>query len=84
MFLTTNRVSQFDPAILSRIHLMLRYDNLSRHTRNKIWGQLLDRATTPYGDADINDNELDRLVSSELNGRQVILPCIYLALRFTD
>ena len=29
MFLTTNRVSEFDEAILTRIHLMLRYDDLS-------------------------------------------------------
>jgi hypothetical protein len=30
MFLTTNRVSQFDEAILTRIHLMLRYDKLDQ------------------------------------------------------
>jgi hypothetical protein len=30
MFLTTNRVSQFDKAILTRIHLMLRYDDLNQ------------------------------------------------------
>ena len=28
MFMTTNRASQFDEAVLSRIHLMLRYENL--------------------------------------------------------
>ena len=84
MFLATNRVSEFDPAILSRLHLILRYENLSRHARNKIWGQLLDRATTPYGSADINNHELDRLISSELNGRQVMLPCICPVTRFTD
>ncbi|KAH6692795.1 hypothetical protein BKA61DRAFT_499673 [Leptodontidium sp. MPI-SDFR-AT-0119] len=55
MFLTTNRVSQFDLAILSRIHLMLRYDNLSKDARSEIWGQFLSRAATPCGDADIKD-----------------------------
>ena len=30
IFLTMNRVSQFDIAILSRIRLMLKYDNLSK------------------------------------------------------
>jgi len=84
MFLTTNRVSEFDPAILSRIHLMLRYDNLSKDARSEIWGQFLSRAATPYGDADIKDHEFERLVSSELNGRQVMLPYIYSALHFTD
>ncbi|KAF2258837.1 P-loop containing nucleoside triphosphate hydrolase protein [Lojkania enalia] len=36
MFLTTNRVSEFDEAILSRIHLMLKYNELSKNTRKQI------------------------------------------------
>ena len=84
MFLTTNRVPEFDPAILSRIHLMLRYDNLSRYARNRIWGRFLSRANTPYGDADIKNDELDRLTSSQINGRQVMSPYICPAFRFTD
>ena len=84
IFLTANHVPEFNPAILSRIHLMLRYDNLSRYTRNQIWSQFLSRAITPYGDADIKDIEFKRLISGELNGRQVMLPYIYPALRFTD
>ncbi|KAF2174780.1 hypothetical protein K469DRAFT_613315 [Zopfia rhizophila CBS 207.26] len=55
MFLMTNRVSEFDEAILSRIHLMLRY-NESR---------------TSYGALDIHDQEMERLVSSKLNRRQI-------------
>ena len=30
MFLTTNRMSEFDEAILSRIHLKLKYDDLRK------------------------------------------------------
>ena len=74
MFLTTNRVSQFDQAILSRIHFMLRYESLNENARKKIWGQFLARATTHYGDADVKDDELKHLVSGKLNGRQVIFP----------
>ena len=33
LFLTTNRVSDFDEAILSRIHLMLKYDALGLNAR---------------------------------------------------
>jgi hypothetical protein len=87
MFFTTNRVPEFDPAILSRIHLMLRYDNLSRYARNQIWNQFLSRAITSYGDADIKNGELEaleRLINSELNSRQVISPYICPALRFTN
>ena len=36
MFLTTNRVAQFDEAILTRIHLMLRYDDLNQAARTTI------------------------------------------------
>jgi SpoVK/Ycf46/Vps4 family AAA+-type ATPase len=42
MFLTTNRVSEFDEAILTRIHLMLRYDNLDQAARTTIWGDFLN------------------------------------------
>jgi SpoVK/Ycf46/Vps4 family AAA+-type ATPase len=38
MFLTTNRVSEFDEAILTRIHLMLRFDELNSNAR-KISGK---------------------------------------------
>ena len=36
MFLITNRVSDFDEAILSRIHLMLEYDELGVDVRTQI------------------------------------------------
>ena len=36
MFLTTNRVSEFDEAILTQIHLMLRFDELDSKARKNI------------------------------------------------
>jgi SpoVK/Ycf46/Vps4 family AAA+-type ATPase len=74
LFLTTNRVSQFDEAILSRIHLMLRYDNLIRAARIHVWRNFLSRATTSSGDADITDKDLEELAIYKLNGRQVSYP----------
>ncbi|KAF1963459.1 P-loop containing nucleoside triphosphate hydrolase protein [Byssothecium circinans] len=71
MFLTTNRVTEFDEAILSRIHLMMRYDELSSYARKQIWGHFLSRSDTSYGPPDILDEELERLVTSKLNGRQI-------------
>jgi SpoVK/Ycf46/Vps4 family AAA+-type ATPase len=73
LFLTTNRVSQFDEAILSRIHLMLRYDNLIQAARIHVWN-FLSRATTSSGDADITDKDLEELAIYKLNGRQVSYP----------
>ena len=37
MFLTTNRVGQFDEAFMSRIHLQIGYDALDQDAREKIW-----------------------------------------------
>ena len=41
LFLNTNRVREFDDAILSRIHVMLRYDDLSSDSRKQIWEHFL-------------------------------------------
>jgi len=51
LFLTTNHVSKFDEAILSRIHVLLRYENLDRHARRDIWRNFLERGRTPKGAA---------------------------------
>jgi SpoVK/Ycf46/Vps4 family AAA+-type ATPase len=44
LFLTTNRVSEFDDAILSRIHLLLKYENLNKDARKNIWTSFLKKA----------------------------------------
>jgi SpoVK/Ycf46/Vps4 family AAA+-type ATPase len=71
MFLTTNRVSQFDEAILSRIHITLRYDDLDKDTKEQIWRQFLDRANTRQGPAHVSPSELKDLAAGKYNGRQV-------------
>ena len=43
LFLTTNRVSVFDPAFASRIHVGLRYGMLDLKARKKVWGMFLRR-----------------------------------------
>ncbi|KAK5109606.1 hypothetical protein LTR62_006843 [Meristemomyces frigidus] len=42
LFLTTNRVDTFDPAFQSRIHLPLRYSELTHQAKKKIWTLFLD------------------------------------------
>jgi SpoVK/Ycf46/Vps4 family AAA+-type ATPase len=71
MFLTTNRVSQFDDAILSRIHLMLRYDDLSKDAKKQVWRDFVSQTTTPSGAADVTNKELGQLASNKFNDRQV-------------
>ncbi len=69
MFLTTNRVSQFDEAILSRVHITLRYDDLDKDTKEQIWEQFLDRANTSQGPANVSRSELKSLTAGKYNGR---------------
>jgi len=71
LFLTTNRVTEFDEAILSRIHVMLRYDDLSKDAGKKVWEKFIERAITSQGPAVISSEEFKRLVNSKLNGRQI-------------
>ena len=71
MFLTTNRVSDFDEAILSSIHLMLKYDELGSDARSQIWKLFLHRANTSQGVAVVARKELEHLATTKFNGRQV-------------
>ena len=71
LFLTSNRGIQFDDAILSRIHLIVKYKNLSKEFRKGLWSTFLTRARTVQGPAIIEKHDLRRLESLELNGREV-------------
>ena len=46
IFLTTNRVKDFDDAIQSRITVAMRYDPLSVATRKQVWTSSLEEAIT--------------------------------------
>jgi hypothetical protein len=81
LFLTTNRIAQFDEAILSRIHLLLRYENLTQVARRQVWRDFLSRAATSSG-VDVTEKELEELAISPLNGRQV--SCLTKTLAFVS
>ncbi|PWY75469.1 P-loop containing nucleoside triphosphate hydrolase protein [Aspergillus heteromorphus CBS 117.55] len=67
LFLTSNRSDAIDPAFESRIHVALRYPNLNKSTRRRIWTQLLG----PEASSAISDHELSELADVPLNGRQI-------------
>ena len=76
MILTTNRVTVFDEAVQSRIHLGIKYDQLSKKAKSEIWTAFIQQAnkvsTTGLGPK-LSPKQLDDLSRKEFNGRQVRL-----------
>lgn len=71
LFLTTNLMDQFNDAILSRIHLQVDYEKLSRDARKTIIVQFAARAHTDEGPPNLSQDDLNRLAEAPLNGREV-------------
>lgn len=55
LFLTSNRGIQFDDAILSRIHLIIEYENLTREFRRDLWSTFLSKTCTMQGPAVVDE-----------------------------
>ncbi|KFY03751.1 hypothetical protein O988_01262 [Pseudogymnoascus sp. VKM F-3808] len=73
LFLTTNRVETFDDAFQSRIHIALRYGELSTKAKKAVFQMFLEKVrvlegtvTLPFTEADFTD-----LAKHNLNGRQI-------------
>ncbi|KAF7594872.1 hypothetical protein BBP40_007906 [Aspergillus hancockii] len=71
LFLTTNRLMEFDEAILSRIHLKIKYTDLTKDARLGILTSFLADARTAQGPPEVKSSELECLASMKLNGRDV-------------
>ncbi|KAK0619674.1 hypothetical protein B0T14DRAFT_519665 [Immersiella caudata] len=75
MFLTTNRVTTFDAAFESRIHLTIDYPALDLESRVYVWRTFL---RSQMGDAQgpddagaLSEEDLKALAEHKLNGRQI-------------
>jgi len=66
LFLTTNRVKQFDRAFNSRLSIALHYPDHDLNSRKAIWNNLLLAAKL-----DPSKFDLKKLASEEINGRQI-------------
>lgn len=73
LFLTTNRVETFDDAFQSRIHIALRYGELTFKARKSIWSMFLELVKKVEGMemSEFSDKDLDILSRNQLNGRQI-------------
>ncbi|KAI1495836.1 hypothetical protein F5X99DRAFT_102437 [Biscogniauxia marginata] len=70
LFLTTNRISTFDRAFQSRIHLALKYQPLDADAREYLWRLFLQR-TPGFRAEDWQDETLKELAAADINGRQI-------------
>ncbi|KAJ4293629.1 hypothetical protein N0V90_008913 [Kalmusia sp. IMI 367209] len=77
LFLTTNRLGHIDDAILSRIHLIIEYEELNNPTRERIWKQFFSKLRKEQDNFDVDprlesyierDEALDAL---KWNGREI-------------
>jgi transcriptional regulator of acetoin/glycerol metabolism len=72
MFLTTNRIMNFDTAFKSRIHLAIKYPGLSETSQRQLWTTFITndfQRDAPYW---LTEDLLDDLgANRELNGRQI-------------
>jgi len=64
LFLTTNRVTTFDPAFQSRIHVALKYDDLGKEARKSVWRGFLDGS-------EVDEKGLEKLAEKKVNGREI-------------
>jgi SpoVK/Ycf46/Vps4 family AAA+-type ATPase len=71
MILTTNRVSAFDTAFKSRIHLAIKYPALSFESRRNLWTTFITSGDTHPWPFWMDDSFLDSLAAENLNGRQI-------------
>lgn len=73
LFLTTNRVVTFDEAFASRIHIGLRYGELSLKAKKDVWRLFIDKVRLLPGvevDA-FTDEDFAKLSQYQLNGREI-------------
>jgi len=73
LFLTTNRVQTFDPAFQSRIHVALRYGELTGPAKKSVWKTFLEKVKAIDGveTENFDNDDYERLARRNLNGRQI-------------
>ena len=70
LFITSNRVSSFDPAALSRIILAIKYQNLNDNSKSIVWRNALIRVFAGEKEAtEFVDKEFNCVELGKFNGR---------------
>lgn len=71
IFLSTNRLKDFDKAIQSRIYLKVKYNNLCLDTREILWRSFLTKAGRTAEELSCSTEQLLELAERTINSREV-------------
>ncbi|KAK7453485.1 hypothetical protein VKT23_011762 [Stygiomarasmius scandens] len=76
LFLTTNRITAFDPAFMSRISIAIKYPELNHSGRFTIWSKFFELAGYKIKDTSDGPNtfthaDVEELASKPFNGRTI-------------
>ncbi|KAF3911588.1 hypothetical protein ABW21_db0208481 [Orbilia brochopaga] len=71
LFLTSNRVETFDEAIQSRIHIAIRYNDLTPDARAQVWRNFIAKIESSGTKTAVVEGDYDELKPLLLNGRQI-------------
>lgn len=71
LFLTSNRVETFDEAIQSRIHIAIRYNDLTADARAQVWKNFIAKIEGSGTETAVVDEDYETLAPMVLNGRQI-------------
>lgn len=69
LFLTSNRVNTFDDAFKSRIHVPLKYNDLTASSRKQIWKNFLGKLDGE--EVSMDEKGYEGLARANINGRQI-------------
>ena len=73
LFLSTNRITAFDEAFLSRIHVALHFGELTTSAKAQVWRAFLHKAGV--SENDVGEKQVEQLALREINGRQIKNAC---------
>ncbi|KAL4244344.1 hypothetical protein ABKN59_010662 [Abortiporus biennis] len=73
LFLTTNRIKTFDEAFLSRIHVALHFQELTKAAKIQVWRAFLTKVGVQFGSDEgcFKEEWLEKLGEKDINGRQI-------------
>ncbi|KIW74973.1 hypothetical protein Z517_11744 [Fonsecaea pedrosoi CBS 271.37] len=70
-FLSTDLTNDFDGAILNRIHLRMKYEDLDKKARQVVIAQSLKKVREGGGSSSISMEDLEPFACVQLNGREI-------------